>query len=233
MGNKIEKTVLIIDDEDQSRIVVALQKQLKTKCDFKAITICTTDPELRKNDSDDHLDVSKLKMKISEAIQSKHIDWALTDFNLAETDIDGLTVVEMLSELRRNLKIIMYSGNRKAVVQRVLGKVKFKDASEREIVDAVSKLLEYPVIDYISRDYYKDKLIELINRDDEPTVQDYFLKQLRMYSDMEFKSCYPPFKGMSFGRIADMIENNQDKRTDAWTRELIEQTIAYLVKINE
>lgn len=232
MGNNKEKTVLIIDDEDQSITVKALKAQLKTKCDLEAIMIRTTDPQLRREDSE-RLDASKLKLAIAAAIQSRHIDWALTDLNLAETDIDGLTVVEMLSELRKKLKIIMYSGNRKAVVQHVLGKVRFQDASENEIVDALSKLLKYPVIDYISRDNYKDKLIELINRDDEPTVQDYFLMQLRRYSDMEFKSCYAPFKGMSFGEIADKIENNRDNGTDLWTRELVEQTIAYLVKINE
>lgn len=226
------KTVLIIDDEDQSRTVKALQRQLKAKCNLEAITILTTDVELRE-DGSDHLDANKLKIKIDKAIKSKHIDWALTDFNLAEEDIDGLTVVEILSELRKNLKIIMYSGNRTAVVKRVLGKAKIQDASEDEIVDAIRKLLEYPVIDYIRRDDYKDNLIAFINRDDDPSAQDYFLEQLRMHSEMEFKSCYASFKGKSFGEIADLIENGQDKRTDSWTRELIEQAIAYLVKINE
>lgn len=171
MGNT--KTVLIIDDEDQSRTVKALQRQLKAKCNLEAITILTTDVELRE-DGSDHLDANKLKIKIDKAIKSKHIDWALTDFNLAEEDIDGLTVVEILSELRKHLKIIMYSGNRTAVVKRVLGKAKIQDASEDEIVDAIRKLLEYPVIDYIKRDDYKDNLIAFINRDNDPSVQDYF-----------------------------------------------------------
>lgn len=230
MSNK--KTVLIIDDVDQSITINALKRQLKTKCNLEAIAVLTTDVELRKENSD-HLDATKLEKKIAEAMETKHIDWALTDFNLAEEDIDGLTVVEMLSKLRKNLKIIMYSGNRTAVVKRVLGKAKIHDASEEEIVDAIRKLLEYHIIEYIKRDDYKDKLIEFINRDDDPTVQDYFLEQLRTHSEMEFKSCYAPLKGKTFGEIADMIENGQDKRTDSWTRELIEQTIAYLVKINE
>lgn len=226
------KTVLIIDDEDQSRTINALKRQLKPKCNLEVIPILTTDVELRKEDSD-HLDVAKLEKQIAEAMTSKHIDWALTDFNLAEEDIDGLSVVEILSKLRKSLKIIMYSGNRTAVVKRVLGKAKIHDASEEEIVDAIRKLLEYHIIEYIKRDDYKDKLIEFINRDDDPTVQDYFLEQLRTHSGMVFKSCYAPLKGKTFGEIADMIENGQDKRTDSWTRELIEQTIAYLVKINE
>lgn len=229
---KKKVTVLIIDDVDQSKIIDALKKQLKRKCEFEAISIRTTDVELRE-DGSDHLDVRKLKERIKDLISSKHINWALTDFNLSEDDIDGINVVEILTELRKNLKIIMYSGNRNAVVKRVLGKVKLQEATEEEIVEAVRKLMEYQIIDYVKRDEYKDKLIELINRDDEPTVHDYFLEQLRQHSEMEFKSCYAPLKGKTLGEIADMIEKQSDKRVDSWTQELVEQTIAYLVKINE
>ena len=229
---KKKVTVLIIDDVDQSKIIDALKKQLKRKCEFEAISIRTTDVELRE-DGSDHLDVRKLKERIKDLISSKHINWALTDFNLSEDDIDGINVVEILTELRKNLKIIMYSGNRNAVVKRVLGKVKLQEATEEEIVEAVRKLMEYQIIDYVKRDEYKDKLIGLIKRDDEPTVHDYFLEQLRQHSEMEFKSCYAPLKGKTLGEIADMIEKQSDKRVDSWTQELVEQTIAYLVKINE
>ena len=229
---KKKVTVLIIDDVDQSKIIDALKKQLKRKCEFEAISIRTTDVELRE-DGSDHLDVRKLKERIKDLISSKHINWALTDFNLSEDDIDGINVVEILTELRKNLKIIMYSGNRNAVVKRVLGKVKLQEATEEEIVEAVRKLMEYQIIDYVKRDEYKDKLIGLINRDDKPTVHDYFLEQLRQHSEMEFKSCYAPLKGKTLGEIADMIEKQSDKRVDSWTQELVEQTIAYLVKINE
>lgn len=229
---KKKVTVLIIDDVDQLKIIDALKKQLKRKCEFEAISIRTTDVELRE-DGSDHLDVRKLKERIKDLISSKHINWALTDFNLSEDDIDGINVVEILTELRKNLKIIMYSGNRNAVVKRVLGKVKLQEATEEEIVEAVRKLMEYQIIDYVKRDEYKDKLIGLINRDDEPTVHDYFLEQLRQHSEMEFKSCYAPLKGKTLGEIADMIEKQSDKRVDSWTQELVEQTIAYLVKINE
>ena len=229
---KKKVTVLIIDDVAQLKIIDALKKQLNRKCEFEAISIRTTDVELRE-DGSDHLDVRKLKERIKDLISSKHINWALTDFNLSEDDIDGIDVVEILTELRKNLKIIMYSGNRNAVVKRVLGKVKLQEATEEEIVEAVRKLMEYQIIDYVKRDEYKDKLIGLINRDDELTVHDYFLEQLRQHSEMEFKSCYAPLKGKTLGEIADMIEKQSDKRVDSWTQELVEQTIAYLVKINE
>lgn len=225
-------TVIIIDDVDQSRTISALEKQLSKKFEFEAIPIKTTSVELRKNESD-HLDSEKLKAFLQDSIRNKSINWAFTDFNLAEYDVDGLTVVKMLYEIRHTIKVVMYSGDLHAVVKRVIGKACLDDVNEEEIVDVVSQLLKFNIIDYVKRDNYKDKLIELANREADPTVQDYFIELLREHSEMEFKSCYDRLKGKTFGEIADMIENNSDKRTDAWTRELVEQTIAYLVKVNE
>lgn len=225
-------TVLIIDDVDQSRTINALEKQLSKKFEFKAISIKTTSVELRKENSD-HLDPDKLKAFLQESIKGRVINWVFSDFNLAEDDIDGLTVVNMINEIRSTIKIVLYSGDQHAVVKRAIGKTSLDDIKEDEIVDAVSQLLNFNIIDYIKRDSYKDKLIELANKEIDPTVQDYFIELLREHSEMEFKSCYDRLKGKTFGEIADMIENKSDQRTDAWTRELVEQTIAYLVKINE
>lgn len=223
--------ILIIDDADQSRTVKYLQAQLKSTCDLECITIKTTLLELRKEGSE-HLDTDKLRSKIKDELYNKKINWAFTDFNLAETDVNGLTVVDMLHTFRPNMQIVMYSGNQNAVIRSILGKSP-RDAQDEEIISGIRKLLEYSIIDYVKRDDYADKVIELVNRMEEPTVQDYFLEQLRMYPDMEFKSCYPPLAGKTFGEIADMIEQHSDKRTADWTKELVEQTIAYLVKIND
>lgn len=223
--------VLIVDDADQSRTIKFLQTQLKSQCDLECIAINTTSVDLRK-DGSEHLDIDKLNLKIKDGISNKRINWAFTDFNLAEADVNGLTVVGMLHELRPNMPVVMYSGNQSAVIRSILGKSP-RDAQDEEIISGIRKLLQYSIIDYVKRDDYADKLIELVNRAEDPAVQDYFLEQLRQYPEMEFKSCYPRLAGKTFGEIADMIELHSDKRTDAWTKELVEQTIAYLVKINE
>lgn len=50
---------------------------------------------------------------------------------------------------------------------------------------------------------------------------------------MEFKSCFSRFNGRTFSEIAKMIEAKSNAQTDEWTKELVEQAIAYLVKVNE
>lgn len=226
----MEKCVLIIDDIDQSVNIKSLKKQVRGYCSLDAISIKTTDVDLRAEDSE-HLDLEKLRNTIKEAIRGKSIAWAFTDFDLSEDNINGLTVVRILKELRPSLKIVIYSGNLETVIRNVVGKP-LAEANEDDVVKAVKTLVNYEIVDYVRRDNYVDKAVELIKKEDDPTVKEFFIQQLRMYSEMEFRSCYPKLSGRTLGEIADMIENSSDKRTDAWTQELVEQAIAYLVKIN-
>lgn len=227
----MNKCVLIIDDADQSVNVRSLKFQVKTFCSLEVIAIKTTDSTFKEYDSE-HLDIEKLKSYIHDVIKGKSISWVFTDFNLSEEKINGLTVVKLLKELRESLKIVMYSGNLETVIRSVVGKSLSK-ANEDDIVHAVKTLMDYGIIDYIKRDNYINKAVELFKHDEVPTVKDYFIEQLRMHSDLVFKSCYPKLSGKTLGEIADMIEKSSDKRTDVWTQELVEQTVAYLVKINQ
>lgn len=226
----MEKCILVIDDADQSVNKKSLEIRVKSYCNLEVLLVKTTDKEYRVADSD-HLDLRKLKDAIGEKIKGRHISWVFTDFNLAEESINGLSVVKILKELRKSIKVVMYSGNLDDVVRSVVGG-NISSANVDDIVKAIKTLMEYGIIEYVKREDFVNKAVELINRDDDPTVQDYFIQQLRKYSDMEFQSCYPKLSGKKLGEIADMIENSSDKRTDAWTQELVEQAIAYLVKIN-
>lgn len=227
----MDKCILIIDDNDQNVNIRSLKMQVKGHCDLEVISIKTTD-SIFKEDNSEHLDINKLKLHINDAIKGKSISWVFTDFNLSEEKINGLTIVKLLKEIRNSLKIIIYSGNLEAVIRSVVGE-SLSNVNEEDIVKAVKKLMEYGIVDYLKRDDYLNKAVELINRVDEPTIQDFFIQQLRMYGEMEFKSCYQKLSGKKLGEIADMIEKSSDKRTDVWTQELVEQAIAYLIKINE
>ena len=117
MNKKV--TILIIDDKSQDVNIRALKSQLKRTCDLEVLSICTTNESLRLDDSD-HLDKNKLLGKIDECILNRRIDWALTDFDLAETYVDGLDVAEYLAQKRKSIPIIMYSGNITSVIKKSL-----------------------------------------------------------------------------------------------------------------
>ena len=58
------------------------------------------------------------------------------------------------------------------------------------------------------------------------------LHKLREHGAMQFKSVYDPFKGRTLNMIADEIEKRTSRGRD-FEQELLEQSIAYLVRINE
>lgn len=230
---KIPISILIIDDQNQNSSITRLKTSLNKKFDLDIHQIQTTVPELRKEQSD-HLDIIKLKSKIEEVIKDKSITLALTDFDLSENEegIDGLSVVKILKELRPTIKIMVYSGNRTKVIQRVLNKQN-SPYNEEEVIRAIEALMGYEVLNYIARQSYVDEIIKFANKLKTVQPKDYLIKILRAHHSRVFKSCYPDFRDKTFGEIADILESNSDARSELWMQELIEQSVAYLIEINK
>lgn len=224
---KPKKNILIIDDEDQTKIAESLKIILKKDFDVNFILIKTNDVALQNDDAD--LDIIKIKERITKDIQSVTVDLALTDYDLGDEYVDGLDIVGMIKEIRPKVPVILYSGNQDKVIRKIVG----NNPDTEDLVAGFKKLLNFGIIDFVRRPDYKDSIIKLLNSDKDPHLDSYFLIQLRKYKDYEFKSCYPAFKGMKLGEIADMIEKRSDFRSREWMQELIEQSIAYLIKINE
>ena len=224
---KPKKNILIIDDEDQTKIVESLQLNLKKNFDVNFILIKTNDVAFQNDDAD--LDIIKIKERISNDIQSVTVDLALTDYDLGDEHVDGLNIIEILKEIRPNVRVILYSGNQDKVIRKIVG----NNPNTEDLVAGFKKLLNFGIIDFVRRPDYRDRIIKYLNSNKKIHLDSYFLIQLRKYKDYEFKSCCPGLKGMKLGEIADMIEKGSDFRSREWMQELIEQSIAYLIKINE
>lgn len=224
---KSEKNILIVDDEDQTMIAEGIKINLKKYFEVNFILVKTNDADLQSDDAD--LDITKIKERIVNDIQYKTVDLALTDYDLGDENVDGLDIVGMIKEIRPKVPIILYSGNEDKVIRKIVG----SNSNTEDLVAGFKKLLKLGIIDFVRRPDYKDSIIKFLNNKRDPHLDSYFLIQLRKYKDYEFKSCCPTLKGRKLGEIADMIETGSDFRSREWMEELIEQTIAYLIKINE
>ena len=213
---KKPRCILLIDDRDQEDVSNSIKMQLKSEFDLEFILIRTAAPELKEDNSED-LDLSKLKAIIENKISRKHIDVALTDFDLESKSIDGLGVVRMVHEIRPKVDFFIYSGNWPKVIRTVIGK-DHQQASTEELVDGINN---------------KDDLIDYIKKNNGDSIEHRLSTLLRANGDMKFESCFPEFKGMTFNEIADMIDNHSDARSDEWIEAVLTQTIAYLVKVNQ
>lgn len=234
---KKKVSILVIDDTNQASNIRALKLSLNRYCEPEVVSIFTGDVSLRKDDSD-HLDSEKLFKHLTDKIERKRFDWIATDYDLGESDIDGIDIVRYIaSERKRNNRnnkknILLYSGNIEKAIKKVLDECG-GDSHQQTIISAVKKLYDLPIAQCVKRDDYQQALSEIVSKHCEPTMEDEFLKMLYEHGDVVFNSCYPEFRGKKLREIADIIEQGSDDRSYEWKRALVEQTIAYLIRVNE
>lgn len=222
---------MVIDDKSQSTVIKGIESKLLRDFDLEFIPIRTTDAKFKKDNSED-LDVEKLKVEIKSRIKDKHIDIALSDFDLECSYLTGLDVVHIVHEIRENVNFFIYSGNWNKVIESVVGK-DYQSASIEELINGVNKLIKAKIIDCINRIDYQEALIEYLKKNKGDTIEHRLATLLRAHGDLTFNSGFPKFKGMTFNEIADMIETHSDARAEEWVDTLLTQTIAYLIKVNQ
>ena len=228
---KQKRCILVIDDKSQSAVIKGFTSKYSKDFDLDFIAIRTSAAELKKDDSED-LDIDKLKTEIESKIKGKHLDIALSDFELECPYFTGLDAVDWVHKIRKNVSFFVYSGNWNEVIKSVVGQ-EYQKASIEELVGGVNKLLNSQIIDCIDRTDYQDILIDYLNKEKGNSIEYQLATSLRVNGEMKFESCFPKFKGMTFNEIADMIECHSDARSDEWIKAILVQTIAYLVKVNQ
>ena len=228
---KQKRCILVIDDKSQSAVINGIKSKLSKDFYLDFIAIRTGAAELKKDDSED-LDIDKLKAEIESKIKGKHLDIALSDFDLECPYFTGLDTVHLVHEMRKNVSFFVYSGNWNKVIKSVVGQ-EYQKATIEDLVGGVNKLLKAQIIDCIDRTDYQEILIDYLKKDTGDSIEHRLATLLRTNGEMKFESCFPEFKGMTFNEIADMIENHSDARSDEWIEAILAQTIAYLVKVNQ
>lgn len=229
---KLKKTILVIDDKDQTREMESIQEDLDDRFEFTWQGIWTAKPEFRKEGSNDP-DIDKLRNKISILYNEyKHFDLILSDFDLnAKGIVDGIDLIEYIKELKPKAKILMYSGNYTDAVRKLI-KNPSKQLTELQIAEAVSKFINYKLVDCTDRISYRDRTIAYFKEEKEISITDELIKLLYEHGEMVFNSCCPKYKGKRFSEIAEELEHGNHSYTDEWIMAMIHQIIAYLVEVN-
>lgn len=228
---KEHRCILLVDDKDQGDVAENIRIQMRSEYELEFILIRTAAPEYKKDDSEE-IDPDKLRDGIRIKIQYKSIDVALSDFDLDSDIVNGLCIVHMVHEFRPKINFLIYSGNWNEVIRTVVGG-NYQEAPIDHLVEGINAFIHDRIVDCIGRTDYKDDLIKYLRKNDNDSIEHRLCSLLRAHGDMKFESCFPKFKGMAFNEIADLLENNADKRSDEWIDAILTQTIAYLVKVNQ
>ncbi len=222
---------MLVDDKDQGDVAENIRIQMRSEYELEFILIRTAAPEYKKDNSEE-IDPDKLRDGIRTKIQYKSIDVALSDFDLDSDIVNGLCIVHMVHEFRPKINFLIYSGNWNEVIRTVVGG-NYQEAPIDHLVEGINAFIHDRIVDCIGRTDYKDDLIKYLKKNDNNSIEHRLGSLLRAHGDMKFESCFPEFNGMTFNEIADLVENNADKRSDEWIDAVLTQTIAYLVKVNQ
>ena len=136
---KQKRCILLVDDKDQSVVIENIKIQLRNEFDLDFIVIKTTDPDFKKDDSEDP-DVEKIKNEIKSKIKGKSINVAFTDFDLECSYLNGLDIVTIVHDFRPTINFFIYSGNWDKVISTVVGETPH-NASTEQLVEGINKLI--------------------------------------------------------------------------------------------
>ena len=226
----VTKRILIIDDEDQKNDIESIVRQLKSSAQVECVQIDVLKSDFF--DEDANFKLEMFKQQLLETLNGHFYDLILVDYNYGEISLDGLDVIQIIKEKKRNSNIILYSANQSEVISNVLDKQQTNQLSDDDVVKAINRLMNYRILKMCKRDQYPNEVIRLLSNKTHLNPTSMLCEMLREYGDMEFSSCCPRLSGKKFFEIANMLEEQNNGKATEWLNAVFEQLITYLVKIN-
>jgi len=233
---------LVIDDDNQEEYFETNVYRILQKDHIELIPVFIN-PKARKYMKNDHsgFDLDLIEKDCIETINNYNCSVVVSDYQIA-TDNDGFTGLDILntiSENQHNLFSVLYSGVKiKEAIKRLSKALSDtvpdnqERMSEAQMLEALNQLKKISSInDIVSGKGYAETVIRYM-RCSPLALQQQFLYQLKVdYNNMTFQSCYPVFKGWKLKDIGEQIEKQTLQGGD-FQQALIEQTISYLIDIN-
>lgn len=223
------KNILIIDDEPQAQDIQKIQNSLNGKVIIKYKQIEVLDSAFL--DKEANLDIKQLEDAIISAVKSYH-DLILVDYDYGIKFYNGLNVINVIRKVRKKCDVILYSADQKSIINKVLGDDLAQSPKEK-IIDGINQLMNYTILKIGRRGVHIDDAIQILKKDALPSPRELLCEMLRTNGNRVFNSCCPKLKGKSFSEIADILDDENNANGHKWLTAIMEQVIAYLVKVNE
>lgn len=223
------KKVLIIDDEPQGHDIEKIQHSLNGKINIYYRQIEVLDRAFL--DEDANLNIERLEREIISAVKSYH-DLILVDYDYGLKSYNGLDVIGVIRKVRKKCDVILYSADQKSIIDKVLGD-DLAQCPKGKIIEGINQLMNFTILKIGRRGAHIDDAIQILKRDTLPSPRALLCEMLRTNGDRVFNSCCPKLKGKTFSEIADILDDENNANGYKWLTAIMEQVIAYLVKVNE
>lgn len=224
----IQKYLILIDERSQNAELEQIKSSLKsTGIDLVYKEYNPTNYQKRDDSGDVLFNKESFVAELEKLSYFKQLDSIACDYNLIEDVINGFEIIKIIKEINPYYKkqIILYS----AKIDDVIGKIITQGDIDSQ-KDNLKKLIECN-IEFIKRDGYDQEVITHIKKEKPFSFEDELINWFYSREDDEFNYLFPKYQGTKFEDIAKNLESNSQDSVD-FKKELIEQIIAYLSKIN-
>lgn len=227
----IQKTCLIIDDNDQKDIL----DQLVDKARKKGITLRYRQFNVGSTERNDLLEQGAINLPlVIDKFKSEFDEWVFdlicVDFQLEDENVSGLDVLKAVYDLRCTSQYMVYSSNLDLVVKSIIENYD-ADKDKTKLIARIKSLTKYKITEFTARDRYDAVILEILAKN-ELNIGIAFEKKLLEYPELIFQSTYPKFERLSLRDIAYEIRKSSH-HGQSFTIELIEQAVAHMIKVNE
>ena len=231
---KMDKTVLVIDDEDQQDDI----KSLETLASRKGINLTCYQFNVGSQNEPDlltagRIDVDKVKIAYKERFREKGIefDMIVCDWGLSDDYIDGAELMRRLVRdcFSHKIPIILYSGLLKEKIEEQLDKIdKKKPETKEPVIKYIVSLIRSNYLDFVGREALKSSVVGHLK--DSEDLDIVLQTVLNKYPDNVIAVGHGHnLEGKTFADVASLIRTDDEVSCD-FKRNVIEEVIQYLTE---
>ncbi len=232
----VEKLCLIVDNENQEGSIEKIVRASKAKgITIKVIEFKVGNTEFTEVlDENGRINIDKVIKYYRVNYRKMHFDLIAFDWDLNDEAIDGIELIRQFrnSNFLKKTPVALYSGELQVSVKGYFDAYKNNQKSFNESWNKIKTLIDVPIMGFYDRSNYENKIVEAIQSFGQSVdIEHYFLKKLKENEKLIFNNINPKLEGRTFGQVAEIIEKNPTYGNNFIT-ELVDQTIAYLLKMN-
>ena len=228
----VKKRILVIDDQQQDSLCMDIQHTLKrgSKIDLSYKQI---NPLRIVREEGDLPHLEDVKSEVEQALESEHYSLAAVDYSYgSDCGFNGWDIIKHIRRARRNLQIVLYTGERSRVITDIL------EAHRKNGVEGTSseieQLMKSNIAAFLARDIsLKSEIIKLLKQ---RNFEELLFTKLEQHRDLKVKAPELHIYEKSLSEIASVLQRESAAGRypeDTWLDEIFDQLIAYLTKIYE
>lgn len=227
----MKKRILVIDDQEQDILCKDIQHTLKRGGEID-LSYKQINPLRIVREGGDLPSLQDVESEVDQALESEHYSLAAVDYSYgSDCRFNGWDIIKHIRRARRNLQIVLYTGERLHVIKDIILK------AHREVRDTsreIEQLMTSNIAAFLARDTsLKSEIIKLLKQ---RSFEELLFTKLEQHRDLKVKAPELYIYEKSLSEIASVLQRESAAGRypeDTWLDEILDQLIAYLTKIYE